>query len=219
MFHYTYLLLGHDGRFYYGVRSSKCHPKEDSYMGSYTDPTFLPKKKRVLKIFLSRQEALLEEIRIHSLRDVDKSERYANRAKQKSDKFNFSASGRDNPNYGGGHKSQEGLRKISETTRKRLLDPSRNPFARKGEDSQAYGRRWYCSPDSSEEIYLKKGQEPPEGWIPGRMKRPPRSEESRERTRRALKGKKKSEEHKRKLSESMKRYYDARASKQDDQPG
>jgi hypothetical protein len=208
MYHYAYLLLGHDGRFYYGARSCKCLPDQDSYMGSYTDSTFSPKKKRILKTFPSRREALLEEVRIHSLKDVDRSERYANRAKQKSEKFNFSASGEDNPNYGGGHKTPEGLKKISETTRKRLLDPAKNPFAKKGEQSQAHGRRWYSNPDSTEEVYLKKGEEPPEGWVPGRMKRTPRSEESRERTRQALKGKTKSQEHRKNLSESMKKYYD-----------
>jgi len=219
MHHYTYLLLGFDGRFYYGVRSCKCSPNQDPYLGSYTDSSFIPKRKRILKTFSSRKEALTEEIRIHSLRNVDKSKRYANRAKQKSEKFNFSASGEDNPNYGGGRKTPEGLKKISETTRNRLLDPAKNPFARKGEQSQAHGRKWYSSPDSTEEVYLKKGEESPEGWVPGRMKRPPRSEESRERTRRALRGKTKSQEHRKNLSESMKKYYDKMRAEQGDQPG
>jgi hypothetical protein len=212
MYHYTYLLLGYDGRFYYGVRSCKCRPSEDKYMGSFKDRTFSPKKKRILGLFSSRQEALQEEIRIHALKNVDKSKKYANRAKQKTDRFNFSASGKDNPNYGGGNVSAEGRKRISETMRLRGLDRTKNPFAKRGEESQSFGRRWFSSPDLSQEIYLKKGENPPSGWIPGRIKRPPRSEESRERTRKALKGKPKSEQHKQKLSESVKKYFDQKRS-------
>jgi len=212
MHHYTYLLLGHDGRFYYGVRSCKCDPHQDRYTGSYKDTTFSPKKKRILRLFPTRRDALLEEIRIHALKDVDKSKRYANKAKQRSEGFNFSASGKDNPNYGGGNISEEGRKRITESTRERLRDRSKNPFAKRGEQSQSYGRKWFSSPDLTHEVYLKRGENPPDGWIPGRMKRPPRSEESRERTRRALKGKLKSEQHKQKLSEATKRHYEKKLS-------
>lgn len=85
--HYLYLLLGEDGRFYYGVRSCKCDPQEDVYMGSYHDTTFKPKRKRVLSIWDSREAALAEEVRIHSLKDVAANPRYANRAKQTSVSF------------------------------------------------------------------------------------------------------------------------------------
>lgn len=205
MFHYTYLLYGEDGRYYYGVRTSSVEPKKDKYMGSFSDKTFRPKRKRVLIVFNSREEALLEEIRIHNVKDVHRKKRYANRSRQTSTKFNFSASGEENPNYGGGHKSKEGLRRISETNRRRLLTPGKNPFAKKGCESQSYGRRWMTTPDRSAEVYLKQGEEPPEGWVPGRMKRPKRSLESRLRTSKALAGKKKSEEHKRLISEALKR--------------
>jgi len=84
MHHYVYLLLGSDGRYYYGSRTCRCHPKEDEYWGSFTDRSFLPKRKRILSIWEFREEALAEEIRIHNLKEVGTSPRYANRAKQTS---------------------------------------------------------------------------------------------------------------------------------------
>jgi hypothetical protein len=207
MYHYTYLLLGTDGRYYYGVRSCKNLPQDDQYWGSYTDKSFVPKRKRILGIFDSREAALLEEVRIHSIKNVDKSSRYANRAKQRSERFNFSASGEENPNYGGGNMSLKGRESISKAVSQRLKDRSKNPFAKKGGQSQSHGRRWFCNPERTEELYLKKGEEPREGWVPGRMRRPPRTEESRQKTRESLTGKPKSDEHRKNLSEAMKKYY------------
>jgi len=208
MTHYTYLLYGEDRRFYYGVRSCQCPPEKDRYWGSFSDKSFVPIKKRILAVFSTREQALKEEIRIHALKNVDTNPKYANRAKQKSDKFYFSASGPNNPNFGGGHLTAENVLKISETTRRRLLSsPETNPFCQTGEKSMSFNRRWVTNIEKTEEKYLKSGEEAPEGWISGRKKRPPRSQESRQRTSRALKGKLKSEEHKRKLSDSLSKYY------------
>ena len=82
-----------------------------------------------------------------------------------------------------------------------------NPFRKKGEESMSHGRKWVTTPERDQEKYLKPDEKPPEGWISGRMKRPPRSAESRERTRQALKGKPKSESHKHSLREATLRYY------------
>ena len=82
-----------------------------------------------------------------------------------------------------------------------------NPFRKKGEESMSHGRKWVTTPEKDQEKYLKPGEETPEGWISGRMKRPPRSAESRERTRQALKGKPKSESHRRSLREATLNYY------------
>lgn len=85
--HYVYLLLGDDGRYYYGVRSCSCAPAEDQYMGSFSDQAFQPKRKRILSVWDSREEAVAEEIRIHSMRNVAVNPRYANKAKQTSTRF------------------------------------------------------------------------------------------------------------------------------------
>lgn len=82
--HYVYLLLGEDGRYYYGVRSCNCAPFDDAYYGSYTDKTFNPKRKRILSTWDSREAANAEEIRIHGVKDVARDPRYANRSKMTS---------------------------------------------------------------------------------------------------------------------------------------
>jgi hypothetical protein len=99
--------------------------------------------------------------------------------------------------------SSEARRKKSES----LLNWEDNPFRKTGEESMAHGRKWVTTPERDKEKYLKPGEEAPDGWISGRMKRPPRSEESRERTRRSLKGKPKSDSHKQNLREATLNYY------------
>jgi predicted GIY-YIG superfamily endonuclease len=84
----------------------------------------------------------------------------------------------------------------------RLLERANNPFKKKGEESMAHGRVWVTNADKTEEKYLKKGEEAPEGWQPGRKTRPPRSAESRAKTAAALKGREKTQEHKDKLQEA-----------------
>lgn len=74
------------------------------------------------------------------------------------------------------------------------------------ECATAIGRIWVTKPDRTEEIYLKPDEEIPEGWILGRMKRPPRSEESRQRTSKALKGKPKSEAAKKSIRKARLAY-------------
>lgn len=102
--HYVYLLLGEDGRYYYGVRTCECDPKEDDYTGSYRDKSFKPERKRILSVWDSREAALEEEIRIHNLKEVAASPRYANKAKQTSVGFDTT----------GVTLSEEHLKKVSE---------------------------------------------------------------------------------------------------------
>jgi predicted GIY-YIG superfamily endonuclease len=75
------------------------------------------------------------------------------------------------------------------------------------ECATAVGRVWVTNFEKTEEIYLKPGEEIPEGWVKGRRKFPPRSEESRQRTSNALKGKPKSDSHKQNLREATLNYY------------
>ena len=89
----------------------------------------------------------------------------------------------------------------------RNLEWEKNPFRKTGEESMSHGRKWVTTPEKDQEKYLKPDEEAPEGWISGRMKRPPRSAESRERTRQALKGKPKSDSHKQNLREATLNYY------------
>jgi hypothetical protein len=78
MYYYTYLILGEDGRFYYGHRSCDCDPKDDPYMGSCRDLSFKPAKKRILREFPCLDLAIIEEMRIHVTKNVGPNLRYSN---------------------------------------------------------------------------------------------------------------------------------------------
>ena len=95
MKHYTYLIQHKttDKR-YIGVRSCDCEPIEDtSYWGS---SKYLPEDakithvKIILKIHLTRQEAVAHEIMLHHLNNVAVSDNYYNKACQTSIGFDTS---------------------------------------------------------------------------------------------------------------------------------
>jgi hypothetical protein len=207
MNHYVYYSYEPWGKGYIGRRSCKCDPSLDtSYFGTFKDKSFRPTEKIILATTDSYEQVCEWEVQLHNFYEVDTNPHFANKAKQTSVGFSFRAAGEENPNYGGGKKSEEGIQKIRETVKK-TMERHGNPFAKKGEESQSHGRVWVTNSDRSEEIYLKKGEEIPNGWERGRKKRPPRSQESRNRTSLALKGKKKSEEHKRNLSIATSNFY------------
>lgn len=128
MFHYTYITRAKDGRYYIGVRSCECNPKEDFYMGSHTDTSYFPTRKRILSTFDSREEALEHEIYLHELKDVAVSSKYANRAKQTSTGFStfgvmpsLETRERISKIKRGRSHSEEHREKISESKRGKIL--------------------------------------------------------------------------------------------------
>lgn len=133
--HYVYLLLGEDSRFYYGVRSCNCDPRDDSYMGSSRDNTFKPNRKRILSTWDSREAAVAEEIRIHNLKDVAANSRYANRAKQTSIGFDTS----------GTTLNEDHLRKVSEGVKAAMTSEVRAKL------SEGSKRAWVGRDDRREE--------------------------------------------------------------------
>ena len=70
MYHYVYKLIEEStGNFYYGSRTCRCNPNDDSYMGSML--TWKPNKKllkkEIIKFdFTSREDAILEESKLIS---------------------------------------------------------------------------------------------------------------------------------------------------------
>jgi hypothetical protein len=208
MHYYVYYSYETWGRGYIGKRECECKPEEDTkYFGSFKDKSFKPIEKIILFECQSRKKAYEIESQLHIFFDVAKNPHFANRSIQLSTSFSFSASGEDNPNFGGGHLPESSRQSISEKTSLRLIEWDENPFRKKGEESMSHGRKWVTTPEKDQEKYLKPGEEAPKGWISGRMKRPPRSDESRERTRQALKGKPKSESHKNNIREATLNYY------------
>lgn len=87
-FHYTYYSYEEFGRGYIGSRTTKISPEEDKkYFGSFSDKTFKPTQKIILKIYETREQALKDEIILHEFYDVANNPHFANKAKQTSTKF------------------------------------------------------------------------------------------------------------------------------------
>ena len=193
MYHYTYYSYESWGRGYIGRRSCSCLPEEDYYFGTYSDKTFNPNNKIILSLHETKEEAADAEVRLHAFYQVHLNPHFANKARQTSRKFfnNLTLEQR---------KAQSAL--VTRTNSK-----SENPFRKRGEESMSHGRRWVTNSSRCREKYLRPGEEIPEGWVAGRMKRPSRSDESRQKTSNALKGKGKSEEHKEKLREALSNYW------------
>jgi len=87
---YTYYVYEEWGRGYIGasLKGCKCHPSEDTYMGSFKDKTFKPTEKIILGIYSTIKETIEAEILLHNFFEVAKNPHFANRAKQTSAGFN-----------------------------------------------------------------------------------------------------------------------------------
>jgi len=85
-YHYTYYSYEKWGRGYFGSRTCRCLPDEDTnYFGSFADKTFRPTQKIILKSdYSTREEANVDEIILHNYYDVGNNPHFANQAKQTS---------------------------------------------------------------------------------------------------------------------------------------
>lgn len=90
-YHYTYISVDlSDNRMYVGSRSCNCEPEKDiSYFGSFTDKTFKPVVKKILKTFESREKAFKHEIYLHFILDVANDPRFANKARVTTQGFTW----------------------------------------------------------------------------------------------------------------------------------
>jgi hypothetical protein len=63
-YYYTYYSYEEYGRGYIGSRTCKCLPEEDiKYFGSFSDKSFKPTQKIILKDdYITREEAYIDEI-------------------------------------------------------------------------------------------------------------------------------------------------------------
>jgi hypothetical protein len=120
-FHYTYYSYEEWGRGYIGSRTCTCLPEEDiKYFGSFKDKSFKPTQKIILKSdYATREEAYDDEIILHRYFKVVENPHFANKANQTStgfsrkglslseeqkaalrEKFKGKNSGKNNPMYG-----------------------------------------------------------------------------------------------------------------------
>ena len=121
--HYTYYSYEEWGKGYIGRRSCECLPEEDTeYFGSFSDPTFNPTKKIILRSdYKTCKESVEDEVFLHDFYEVDTNPHFANKSRQRSTGFSFSAAGKDNPNFGGGRMPASSRDSIS---RKKLSEES-----------------------------------------------------------------------------------------------
>lgn len=88
-YHYTYYSYEEWGRGYFGSRTCRCLPEEDvKYFGSFSDKTFRPTHKIILKSdYKTREEAYADEIILHQYYNVVENPHFANKAYQTSTSF------------------------------------------------------------------------------------------------------------------------------------
>lgn len=182
MYHYTYLIKHkRNKQKYIGVRSSECHPSEDDYWGS---SRHLPKdirqthSKRVLKVFLSRKDALTHEIYLHHKYDVGANPEFYNRSKQTSTRYctagikkthSDDAKKKISAANKGKKRTPEmvealrirttGVRQSNETIQKRV-DTYRRNGKNKGANAQTF-KPWYISTENVTYLFYditKNGQ-------------------------------------------------------------
>lgn len=98
-YHYTYRITNiKEKKYYYGVHSCDCYPKEDigiKYFSSSKDKAFIKDQKenksnykyKVIKIFSSRKEAAQHEIYLHTRFNVKAHKSFYNRSNQTQTSF------------------------------------------------------------------------------------------------------------------------------------
>ena len=92
MNHYVYQITYNTGKKYIGVRSCSCSIEADTYMGSaFHLPENIIGCKEILSIHTSREEAMLEEIRLHALYNVKDNPDFYNQCNATTTKFQVSA--------------------------------------------------------------------------------------------------------------------------------
>jgi hypothetical protein len=85
--HYTYYSYEQGGRGYIGKRTSKVPPKDDPYLGSFSDKTFKPTNKIIIATYDSAVKALRAESALQRLFQAHKAEHFANQAIYSFGKF------------------------------------------------------------------------------------------------------------------------------------
>ena len=184
-YHYVYLTCESDsGRLYWGVRSCKCHPEKDPYMGSHCDATFQPDLKWVWNIFPSREKAEeAEQLLLKLFNSVD-SPTFANLSSVQWKQWNWVGShhtpqtreklreqklGENNPQFGkpqtqkqkdAVRKAATGRRDSKATTAKKQKAQQENARLNKK------GTSIYHDPQTQQQRYFRP-HEVPEGWVKG----------------------------------------------------
>jgi hypothetical protein len=217
-YHYIYYSYEEFGRGYIGCRTCSCLPEEDNYLGSYKDKTFNPTNKIILETFDNRTEALEAEVLLHSFYNVDENPHFANKSRQKTSGFYYSAKGVV--------RSDEYKQKMSESMKNReykkewVEKAKQNRRSFEGEQNPFYGK---THTEKTRELLKQRTTETwknqPHPWL-GRK----HSEESREKFKKNNAGennpnygKTVSEESRKKQSEARKLWWERKKQQQNEE--
>ena len=144
-YYYTYYSYEEWGRGYIGSRGCKCLPEDDvKYFGSFSDKTFKPTQKIILKNdYTTRKEALIDEIILQKYYKVVENPHFVNKSYQTNTGF-----------------STYGLPPSKETREKKSKKL-------KGENNPNYGKRWWNDGKGNCQMSVEC---PGEGWVLGNVK-------------------------------------------------
>lgn len=188
---YVYYSYEEFGRGYIGSRGCKCLPEEDSkYYGSFWDKTFKPTGKIILAEFDNRRDAYEAEVVLHKFYDVVNNPHFANQSRALTSGFTTEGLS----TFKGRKHSEESKRKIGAASKGRKPSEETRKLKSKqmsGEGNHMYGRTH--TEEARERIGAPHRGKVIEDW-------------HKERISQASKGKKHSEETKRKMREAAQSY-------------
>jgi hypothetical protein len=204
---YTYFSYEEWGRGYIGSRGCECPPEEDNkYFGSSKDKTFNPTHKIILSVHPDRKSAYDAEVSLHDFFDVVENPYFANRSKQKTSGFTTQglkhtsdAKGRIGKGSSDRERTPESRKKSSDSNRGK----KRSKKTKERNSEAAKGKKWWYNLETKE---VRKSVEcPGAGWVNKRPPLPPPSKESNEKRSKTLRGKPKSDAHRKNLSVAAKK--------------
>ena len=200
--YYTYYSFEEWGRGYLGSRGCFGPPEKDiKYFGSFKDKTFNPTQKIILSVHKTRSEAYETENTLQDFFDVVKNPHFVNRSKQTTTGFTTQDFKHTNESKSKIGKASSERERTPETRRKSSesnLGKKRSEETRKKNSEAARGKKWWYNPETTEVV--RSVECPGETWENGRGPLPPQSKESNEKRSKTLKGKTKSDTHKKNLS-------------------
>jgi hypothetical protein len=192
--HYVYYSYEEFGRGYIGSRTCNCLPEEDTdYFGSFTEKTFNPVAKIILKSdYKTRREATADEVILHNAYDIAKNPHFVNRAKQRGEGFSTEGTklrketrqklseAKTGRNLSENHRlkisrAQTGEKNhnygkpLSEEAKQNLSEKNSgegNPmFGKTGDNHPVGGTTWWVNSNCDT---IRRSECPGPGWQPGR---------------------------------------------------
>ena len=211
--YYTYYSFEEWGRGYLGSRGCFGFPEEDiKYFGSFKDKTFNPTQKIILSVHKTRSEAYRTEIILQDFFEVVKNPHFVNRVKQTTTGFTTQDFKHTNESKSKIGKASSERERTLDTRRKSSesnLGQKRTEETRKKNSEAARGKKWWYNPLTRESTMSREC--PGEDWKTGRPKLPPQRKEANQARSETLRGRPKSDTHKKNLSiAALKRYGEER---------